>query len=248
MLVVTASGCMLGRGLVGKNLMGHDDNESSAGLVDDGYLVGCPDVLEITISGRLDYHATQEVGVDGRVDLGEHGKPRVEGRTPRQIAAVVAEEVGVNARDVQVRVAEHHSQQVYLFGEIVGWQRAVSYEGQETVLDLLQRVGGITRGAEPRDVYVVRSHLADQQRPEAFHVDLRAIVLKGDHETNIRIMPGDQIFVGETRRHRVERIIPPILRPFFRTMSNSRLSPGDRPGQLRRSAAQARHANEAPAQ
>ena len=45
------------------------------------------------------------------------------------------------------------------------------------MLDLLQRVGGIAPGAAPQDVYVVRSHLGEG-RPEVFHVDLDAIVLR----------------------------------------------------------------------
>lgn len=205
---------------------------------EEHYYVGCPDVLDIKVTGRVDFETTQPVAVDGRIDLGRHGRPRVEGRNPEQIAALVAEEVGVNVRDVHVEVAEFHSQQVYLFGEVVGWQRAVPYKGQETVLDLLQRVGGISRGAAPRDVYLVRSHVADGQRPEVFNVDLKAIVLRNDQTTNIRVMPGDQIYVGETWRHRIERVVPPVLRPIYRTLSNTRLDKEDRPAYQRRNGGQ----------
>ena len=75
------------------------------------------------------------------------------------------------------------------------------------------RVGGITPGAEPRDVYVVRSHLTEGGQPEIFKINLDDIVVKKDYKTNIRVLPFDQIYVGETRKSRVERNIPEWLRP-----------------------------------
>ena len=105
---------------------------------------------------------------------------------------------------------------------VVGQQRSVPYRGQETVLDLLQRVGGLTPGAEPDDVYVVRPHIGDNKRAEVFHVHLRAIVMKQDHKTNIRLLPFDQVYVGETRQARVEKAIPPWMQPIYRAFWNTR--------------------------
>ncbi|HYV37763.1 MAG TPA: hypothetical protein VE988_18910, partial [Gemmataceae bacterium] len=101
---------------------------------------------------------------------------------------------------------------IYVIGEVIGLQRAVPYHGQETVLDLLQRTGGITPGAEPEGVYVVRSHVGDAKRPEVFHVDLRAIVIDHDERTNLRLQPFDQVHVAATRRAGLQKIMPPWLR------------------------------------
>jgi protein involved in polysaccharide export with SLBB domain len=121
-----------------------------------------------------------------------------------------------------VRVLEYRSAYVLLFGEVVGSQRSAPYRGPETVLDLLQRVGGITVGAEPKDVFVVRPHLGDSQRPEVFHVDLQAIVVKHDERTNLRILPFDQIYVGETRQAKVEKALPPWLRTLSQAIWDTR--------------------------
>src|SRR6202022_2652302 len=139
----------------------------------------------------------------------------VEGRTPPEVARLIASETGQPPGDVEVRVAEFRSQHVFLFGQIVGWQRAVPYQGQETVLDLLQRVGGITPGAAPGDVYVVRSHIAQGRAPEVFRIDLRAIVMDRDARTNLRLRPFDRVYVGESRSLDVEKCIPPCFRPFY---------------------------------
>lgn len=195
--------------------------------VAENYQVGCPDALEIDVPGR-DFARKQTIGADGRIDLGDYGQPRVEGRTTAQIAALIAEETGAAANEVRVQVSQYRSQQVYLFGQVVGWQRTVPYHGQETVLDLLQRVGGINRGAEPNEVYVVRAHLESGKRPEVFHVDLEAIVLHNDQRTNLRLLPEDQVYVGETRQARVERIIPPWVRPLYRYIWNTKPATPDR--------------------
>lgn len=183
--------------------------------VPERYPIGCPDVLEITVVGRPEYTGRRTVRPDGRIDLGELGQPRVEGRAAPEVIHLIAGLLALPPEYVDVRVAEYHSQVLYLFGEVNGLQRTVPYRGQETVLDLLQRAGGITSGAAPDDVFVVRSRILDGQRPEVFHVDLRAIVLKQDQKTNLRLQPFDQIHVGATRRARLEKCFPPWLRPLY---------------------------------
>jgi protein involved in polysaccharide export with SLBB domain len=100
-------------------------------------------------------------------------------------------------------------------GQVVGLHRAVPYQGPETVLELLQRVGGVTPGAAPDDVYVVRSRLAEGRPPEVFRVNLRAVVLYHDARTNVRLEPFDQVFVGETRESCLKKCVPPVLRPVY---------------------------------
>jgi protein involved in polysaccharide export with SLBB domain len=215
-LLVLAPGCAKDRAAVGKNLM---SQRSAAEPVEvaQHYRVGCPDIVEL-VAPREELSGPREIQPDGRIDLGEYGELRIEGKTPAEIARLIAEETGENPDAVEVKVAEFRSQHVLLFGEVLGWQRSVSYRGPETVLDLLQRVGGITPGAEPRDVYVVRPHLGDNQRPEVFHVDLHAIVLKHEHKTNIRLLPFDQVYVGQTRRAQIEQAIPPWMRGVYQAI------------------------------
>ena len=199
--------------------------QSAAERVEVGlrYRVACPDVVEL-VTPRPELSGPREIQPDGRIDLGEYGNLRIEGKTPPEIAALIAEETGETPHAVEVRVAEFRSQHVLLFGEVIGWQRSVSFRGPETVLDLLQRVGGITPGAEPRDVYVVRPHLGDNQRPEVFHVDLHAIVLKHDHKTNIRVLPFDQVYVGQTRKAQIEQAIPPWMRGVYQAIWDTKLA------------------------
>jgi protein involved in polysaccharide export with SLBB domain len=127
---------------------------------------------------------------------------------------------------VHVEVAEYKSQHLYVFGEVAGLQRAVPYRGPETVLDLLHRVGGLTPGAALRDIQVIRPHVADGKRPEIFRIDLPAIVLRHDPETNVILEPFDQIYIGQSRRSCLCDCLPPWLRPAYQRACG--LKPGVR--------------------
>jgi protein involved in polysaccharide export with SLBB domain len=212
-----------------KGLLSDRDLAERLKSVESHYQVGCPDVLEIEVDGKPDLKQRIAVGTDGRLDLGAYGSPRVEGHSPAEIAELLAEPFDISANAIKVTVAEYHSQRLMLFGQVEGWQRSVPYQGQETVLDLLHRTGGITPGAEPGDVYVVRAHIAEGGRPEVYHVDLAAIIGKKDEKTNLRLMPNDQVYVGETRQARVERAIPPWFRPIYRTIWNTKPNPAATP-------------------
>jgi polysaccharide export outer membrane protein len=218
LLLLSLCGCAATMPQVDKTLLAEKGSAVRNEGVAECYLIGCPDVLELIVVGRPEHSGQCVVGPDGRIDLGPLGRPRVEGRTVTEVARLIAREADLPPAFVEVRVVEFRSQVLYLFGEVNGLQRAVPYRGQETVLDLLQRVGGITPGAAPDDVHVVRARVAEGKRPEVFLVDLRAIVLRGDHKTNLRLQPFDQIHVGATRRARLEKCVPPWLRPLFHAL------------------------------
>lgn len=193
-------------------------NEGVAGQ----YLVRCPDVLEVAVAGRPDLTGRIAVAADGRLDLEAAGRPRVEGLTVAEVARAVADAAAMPPTAVRARVVEYNSQQVYLFGEVFGLHRAVPYQGPETVLDLLQRVGGVTPGAAEGDIHVIRSHVADGHDPQVFHIDLRAITDQKDARSNVRLQPFDQVYVGQARRAVLDRCMPPWLRPAYQTLAGLR--------------------------
>lgn len=202
--------------------MGDRESAKRNWSVAEHYQVGCPDVLAIELASAPGVTIRQAVGADGRIELNPTVRPRVEGRTPEEIEDMLAADLGVSPESIDVRVAAYRSRQLFLFGEVVGWQRSVPYIGQETVLDLLRRVGGITPGAKPSEVYVVRPHIDEGGRPEIFHIDLDNIVAKHKQATNLRLLPNDQIYVGATRQARVEEALPPWMRPFYQAIWNTR--------------------------
>lgn len=209
-LTLNAAGCLTDRAQIEKSLKTPSTHGEE--VVAQTYRIACPDIIALTIPKRPEFDGRYQIGADGRINLGDYGNPRIEGRLLNEAAGVIAAEVGVTAAEVQVRIVEFRSQHILLFGEVAGRQHSVPYRGQETVFELLQRVGGITPGAAPEDVYLVRPHLGDNRRPEIFRIDLAAIALRHDPRTNIRVLPFDQIYVGESRAAKVENAVPPWLR------------------------------------
>jgi polysaccharide biosynthesis/export protein len=205
-LLALAAGCA---GRLDRALLADHNPAAHRADPETEYCVNCPDTIEVTFPGGT---VEQEVGPDGCVRPGGRAAVRVEGQTAAEAARHIAAQLGVDPSGVQVRVAGFNSQRVYVHGEVAGLQRAVPYHGPETVVDLLQRMGGITPGAEPANIQVVRSRVADGRPPEVFHVDLEAILHRGDQATNVRLEPFDQIYVGQTRQHCIACCMPPWLR------------------------------------
>jgi protein involved in polysaccharide export with SLBB domain len=215
-------GCVTSRELVEKKLTSAQQAAQRYEGVLENYQVGCPDILRLVLTERPALDGDYTVGPEGCIFLPEYGSLRVDGVAPPEIAQKIAAETGTEPDQVKVAVAGYHSQHVILFGQVIGWQRVVPYQGQETVLDLLHRTGGITRGAAPGDVHVVRTHMENGKRPEVYRIDLAAIVMKNDERTNLRLLPFDQVYVGETRQCRIEKIIPPWLRPIYQALWDTR--------------------------
>jgi protein involved in polysaccharide export with SLBB domain len=189
------------------------------------YVVHCPDVLSFAVDGRRAWCGDRAVGSDGRVWLDADTPVRVDGLTVPEIAAAAAEQLGLAPQSIHVRVAGYNSQRIYLFGEVKDLQQAVAYRGPETILDLLQRAGGITPGAAPRDVRVVRAHVADGKKPEVFDVDLAAIVLRHEQQSNLTVEPFDKIYIGQTRQSKLSKCLPPWLRALYEAVWDMRKQP-----------------------
>jgi protein involved in polysaccharide export with SLBB domain len=176
------------------------------------YRIGFPDVLEVMVEGRPELSGTFDVQANGCIDLGLMGGARVEGRSTQEIEDAIARAGRLRPERVRVGVARYKSQHVYLVGEVRGQQRAVSYQGPETVVELLRRAGGLTPESSPTEITVLRySDLADDE-PEIIRVDLREVLLEGNPRTNVVVQPYDQIRIPENSRSRLAKCMHPWLR------------------------------------
>jgi protein involved in polysaccharide export with SLBB domain len=173
-----------------------------------GYTLACPDVLEIAAGTERDVTGRLTVDPDGTIRLGTDGRLRVEGLTAGEVAGQLAAVLGVNRSEIHVHVIEFASRQVFLCGPEAGRERAAPYQGPETVVEFIRRMGGLSQDAQPREVYVVRPNVAAGRRPQVFHVDLEAILVRGDHATDVRLEEYDQVYVGETERAVLAKYLP----------------------------------------
>lgn len=185
---------------------------------DEIYRLACPDVIEVIFADRPQLGPLATIQADGCIDLGKWGTVHVEGDTVEEAAARIAEQVRTMPDRVKVEVAEYNSRQIFLFGPVNGEPRVVDYRGPETVMELLERVGGLSSDALPDAVYVVRAQLGEGIPAERLTVDLDAIQRRGDNRTNIHVQPLDSIYVGEKPRSLIGRAIPAFFKPLYESV------------------------------
>ncbi len=214
-LLALLGGCLTNREQIEQAIVAYRPPTAHSLQVASMYHARCPDLLQVDIAGLPQNTGPHPIGPDGRIDLGDAGRPQVDGETTPEIIRTVAEAVGVPAEQVHVSIAEYNSQYIYLFGQAAGSQQVVPYQGPETVLDLLHRTGGLPAGAAVGDITIVRPHVAEGKTPEVFHIDLAAIVLHKDLETNILLQPFDQVHIGQSRRSSFRDCLPPWLRKWI---------------------------------
>ena len=190
-----------------------------------GYAIGCPDVLAVRFADKPHLDCVAAVDLDGRLPVSETVQAHVEGGSLDDARRSVASAVGCDPARVIVELVEARTGRLYLFGPEQNRQRVVSYAGAERLVDFLYRTGSLRAGcSDLGDVCVIRPNVAVGSAPQVFRANLKT-VQHGDHTTNVLLEPGDQIYVGETRRSSFARLLPDWLKPGYRRMAG--VSPSD---------------------
>ncbi|MFL5329138.1 MAG: polysaccharide biosynthesis/export family protein [Gemmataceae bacterium] len=179
------------------------------------YALACPDRIRVQCDARPRLNGEYGIEADGCAALGELGRVRVDGTTVADVEQTLLRMTRLPPGQVQVSVTSFASRHLLMFGPAAGSQRVIPYQGGETVVELLQRTGGLAPGAAYNSMHVVRPHVADGRRPEVFPVDLQAIIERGNQQTNITLEPNDQIYLGETRGAIMARTLPPWVRAIW---------------------------------
>ena len=186
---------------------------------DAAYRVGCPDVLAVTFADHPEWDVLAAIDLDGRLPLAQPGAVRAEGRTLDDVRHELAALARVPPDRVSLGLAAPRSARVYVHGPIRGRSRVVPYQGPEPVIDMLRRVGGLPPGSKLNQVYVVRPNVAGGGPPEVFRVDVAAVLVDNNPATNVTLRPSDEVYVGETRRSVVARMLPDWLGRAYRQVA-----------------------------
>jgi polysaccharide biosynthesis/export protein len=162
-------------------------------VVDPNYLIGPLDVLDITVWKNPDVSRTVPVRPDGKISLPLINDVDASGRTPLQLQALITEKLSkfLNTPQVTVIVTQVNSQRVYVLGMVVH-PGAFPLLPDMTVLQAIASAGGIGQFAKDKDIYILRTVGAHQERYPFNYRD----VIKGKHpEQNILLKPGDNVVV-----------------------------------------------------
>lgn len=156
------------------------------------YSIGAGDSLNINVWKEPTLSGSVKVRPDGYITLPLINEVQVSGQTTAQLRKTLEEKYKEFTTDpfVTIRVEGIASSEVFLVGQ-VGRPGAFPLVGNETLLQLLTRAGGLSMFADRSNIRVVRR---DGDRVTEYIVDYDAIV-KGDLRQDILLRPGDRVIV-----------------------------------------------------
>jgi polysaccharide export outer membrane protein len=168
------------------------------------YRLVAGDRVRVEIAGGILDPIELPIPSDGRIAVPKVGSLLAAGRTPEELVAeirTVLEETGYAGRlDAWVTIVALAPRTVYL---LEGVRNPGAYElpvgGSLRLTQVLALAGGISEEANRRDVRILRPRTGGGL-PAVIRFDLSDITSGDRIENDIRILPGDTVFLPDRRR------------------------------------------------
>lgn len=159
---------------------------------DEFYVIGAGDVLNINVWKEPSLSGAVKVRPDGFVTVPLVNEIQVVGMTTAKLRKVLEDKYKEFTVDpfITVRLEAIASSEVFLVGQ-VNRPAAIPLNGNETLLQILTRAGGLTIFADRRNIRVVRR---EGDKVTEYIADYDGII-KGDLKQDILLRPGDRIIV-----------------------------------------------------
>jgi polysaccharide export outer membrane protein len=157
------------------------------------YTIGPQDLLSINVFGVEELNTRVRIAGDGTITLPLLGEIEVGGLTPAQLEKKLAQMLEKNYlknAQVTVFINEYQSKKVAVIGAVTD---PGNYDvmGNETLLQLISRAGGLTERASDR-VVVIRKNKSQS-------IDIERLMSGRNPELNIQLKPGDIVNIPHER-------------------------------------------------
>jgi len=154
------------------------------------YIIGAGDRIILTAWGSLEGTFELEVNREGEITLPKVGIVKVQGVSYDQLPKVLKSSLSRVFKDFQLSTTLGRTRfiKVYLVGDIVS-PGDYTVSSLATVINALGAAGGPTKNGSLRNIQVKRGGKVAET------VDLYEFFLKGNKSRDIRLQPGDTIFV-----------------------------------------------------
>ena len=168
------------------------DTPNPAKPPDEFYVIGAGDALMVHLWKEPDLSGAVKVRPDGFITLPLINEVQVVGLTTGQVRKILEEKYRdfIAEPFVTIRVEGIASSEIFLVGQ-VNKPGAYPLVGNDTLLQIITRAGGLTIFADRRDIRLVRR--AGDKVTE-YMADYDAIVA-GDLKQDLVLRPGDRIIV-----------------------------------------------------
>lgn len=164
--------------------------------VDPVYRLGAGDHISVQVWGRPEVSGKMVLGPDGRVTLPLAGPLRLADTTREEAAARVKQSFTAFYRQpaVTLSVDQYTANKVTVLGRVQN-PGAITFESPPTLLEALARAGSlpvIDKQATLTRCAVFRG------REQVIWVDLKRLLNRGDVAYNIRLKPGDLVYIPDS--------------------------------------------------
>lgn len=202
----------------------------------DEYILEPPDQITI-ISNKVDqipsagsYRGlTQVINPDGTITIEDVGPIFVAGKTPRQVAEILAEKFSAYYQftsdfpiDVQVN---NQSKFYYVVGQVAR-PGAQLFDGRESTLSAIAKAIP-TNLAWEEEIQIIRPAAGPDDRSKVFSLNFKRMAEHGDMTQNLLLNEGDVIYVPPTIFASIGLTLDEILGPIFQGTSAAAAFGGD---------------------
>jgi polysaccharide export outer membrane protein len=166
---------------------------------------------------------------DGTVALGEYGAVNVTGLTLPEAKARIQQHLGQYLKDpeVTVDVLGYNSKVFYVILDGGGAGQQVvrlPVVGNETVLDAMSQVSGLSAVSDAHRIWVSRP--GPDGCESILPVDWHGVTKRAEVRTNYQLLPGDRVFVQSMPLVRVETAMARVFSPLERLLGITLLGNG----------------------
>jgi polysaccharide export outer membrane protein len=198
----------------------------NAGLNNPKVAVSLPNV-----NGKQLISGEHLIRPDGTVSLGVYGSVYVNGLTLDEVKAKVEDHLSrfIHQPEIQVDVLAYNSKVIYIISDGGGSGESVvrvPFTGNETVLDAMSQVDGLSEVAAKNNMWVARPGPHGAQVAQKMYVDWRGITQDAVTATNYQLLPGDRIYVKADTLIAADSFIAKVTVPISRIFGFTLLGNG----------------------
>ena len=182
-----------------------------------------------SIAGMQRISGEHIIGPDGTVTLGQYGSVPVVGMTLDEVRMAIASHLSAYFANPQVSVSvfAYNSKAYYIVTQGGGLGDSLvrlPYTGNETVLDALSQVNGLSYVSSSR-MWLARPNRNCGDSLQ-IPIDWQAITQRADVATNYQILPGDRLYIAQDRLVAFDSAIARLTSPFERILGFTLLGTG----------------------
>lgn len=183
--------------------------------VSDDYLVGPGDHIILQLWGSVTGSYELEVNRSGEIYLPRLGAAKVWGVPFGHLTELIRSHLARELKnfELNVNMGKLRMMKIYLVGEVKS-PGGYSISSLSTVINALSAAGGPTKNGSLRTIMIRR------QGKNPVTVDLYGFFLKGDKSCDVRLLPGDTIYVPVIRR--VAGVFGNVHRPAIFELTNEK--------------------------